>query len=755
MRKLYLLSGPAASGKSTFIRENCLEPYTISFDTLRQLLNNPVRNEDGSESVNQLTHRKTRQLALQLMENRMAVGETTIVDATHIRMEDIRTYDELIKRYMYRVHVVKFGRDLTVEELIERDRKRGLGQVGEKAIRRHHARILNFDKDLPSRYGAMTPEEMIESLNWRIADANNYREIKVIGDVHASATALNTALEGFNLETLYVFIGDYFDRGVEPVKTMEKLMWLIDQPNVVLLQGNHERHAFNFVAGEQIKSRDFRSTLDEVLSAGYTKKHFAKLLRATQPVYAATFNGFNLVFTHAGLIPSQFGGSLEEYTKRLALRNEDEFIRGLGGYDYPVVDEWTKADLDCNQYYGHRNTLNYETIMDSNAFCLEQKVEFGGKLGVVVIRKEGVDAISTTDESIVNTVFNSEIIRERKKLQIKDLRDHPMVRTKQIGGGVSVLNFTRDAFFKKAWDAATVTARGLFVTEDNEVVARGYNKFFYMGERPETDIKTVAQLIKYSGTDIREQEKENGFLAIASYIPQLGGFHIFSKGAGELHSKIALDALTTELAINGITINDLSEYMRADYESGNKYSLTFEVCNSKLDPHIVHYEQPTVFLLDAIRNDLDGETIESVTDTISRKFHLTRPVVNTVPVDSMTVDEIEQHLHELEFRNLHNEGIVITFGDGQKLKVKSEWYNHRKQLRKLAQAVLNAAEVTPIIKKTRNKSPEWGPVLDELIKLKDAGQLVVVQNDRRLELNVPLTLIKPEAKRLAELLDEV
>ena len=42
MRTLLLLRGAPGSGKSTWIRENNLEQYTLEVDSFRQLISNPI-----------------------------------------------------------------------------------------------------------------------------------------------------------------------------------------------------------------------------------------------------------------------------------------------------------------------------------------------------------------------------------------------------------------------------------------------------------------------------------------------------------------------------------------------------------------------------------------------------------------------------------------------------------------------------------------------------------------------------------------
>ena len=82
-------------------------------------------------------------------------------------------------------------------------------------------------------------------------------------------------------------------------------------------------------------------------------------------------------------------------------------------------------------------------------------------------------------------------------------------------GDISSFNFTRDAFYKKEWNEQTTKARGLFVdTRTNEIVVRGYEKWFRVNEVEETKIMNLKDTLKFSVT---AYVKENGFLGLISY----------------------------------------------------------------------------------------------------------------------------------------------------------------------------------------------------------------------------------------------
>lgn len=74
---------------------------------------------------------------------------------------------------------------------------------------------------------------------------------------------------------------------------------------------------------------------------------------------------------------------------------------------------------------------------------------------------------------------------------IDDLRANKNIVERKYGD-ISSFNFSAGAFFNKIWDEQTVKARGLYInTKTGKVVARSYDKFFNIGERPETQMDAL------------------------------------------------------------------------------------------------------------------------------------------------------------------------------------------------------------------------------------------------------------------------
>ena len=85
MRTLFILRGAPGSGKSTWIKENGLEPYTISTDTLRLMYQSPITTNEGELAISQNHDTEVWKMLMELLERRMDNGELVIIDATHYK----------------------------------------------------------------------------------------------------------------------------------------------------------------------------------------------------------------------------------------------------------------------------------------------------------------------------------------------------------------------------------------------------------------------------------------------------------------------------------------------------------------------------------------------------------------------------------------------------------------------------------------------------------------------------------------------
>ena len=243
MRTLFILRGAPASGKSTWIKENDLEPYTLSTDNLRLMYQSPVTNDDGTVGISQNNDTAVWKLLMELLERRMEQGEFIIIDATHYKSSLISKYKDLVSKYRYRVYVVDFS-NISEEELIKRNAQRGFRTVPEDVIKKMVV-ALKDDSEVKKSYKIITPDEAAKMTISALHpfDANQYERVVIFGDIHGCYDPLKEYFDKnpFNEKYNYIFCGDYLDRGLQNKEVLQFLIELKEKPNCVFLEGNHEK----------------------------------------------------------------------------------------------------------------------------------------------------------------------------------------------------------------------------------------------------------------------------------------------------------------------------------------------------------------------------------------------------------------------------------------------------------------------------------------------------------------------------------
>ena len=209
MKKLLLLRGAPASGKSTFIKDNNLEPYVISSDNLRLMVAGLSMDLDGNMKTSQDLDRKVWEFLGEILDERMRYGATTVIDATHNSTKSFRKYKPLAEKYGYKVYCITFT--APIKELMARNAARPAYKIVPPdciyamAHKVESQPTPDWVKDintLDEFYADEAPSDLTDK----------YDTIKVIGDVHGCFNSLTDAILPLDQQTLYVFCGDYLDR---------------------------------------------------------------------------------------------------------------------------------------------------------------------------------------------------------------------------------------------------------------------------------------------------------------------------------------------------------------------------------------------------------------------------------------------------------------------------------------------------------------------------------------------------------------
>lgn len=475
MRLLILTRGLPGCGKSTFLQTNLTEEQrtcVISADDIRLQYGCLKTNADGTKSIDQRNDRLVWEHIRKLVENRMKRGETTIIDATSYDIANIKSWKSLSQQYRYDVVVWDFFHPDEWEDpeyYLTLSRSRNIARYNFRTVptdvlhtkmfpimREQNNEFPNWIKRIPSK-------QIVNTFAYRPFDFNTYKDIYIFGDIHGCMIPLQKFFDEnpFSDDALYIFTGDYLDRGLENRKVIEFLFTIKHKSNVKFLEGNHERHLRNWYNGENVVSREFVKNTTKDLE-GIDRRELKDFLRRLGAFSYFEFRGQEYLVTHGGMteLPDIF---TPEY----------DCIGGVGKYeDGTLVEEtFMNAYPDVVQVHGHRNTEEWEFGWKNGCYRLEGRVEFGGDLRILHLTDEGQEIPLCYKNDYFKDPYSVDHI-------LQELVYSDLVREKDMGDSVSSFNFTEKAFFTGKWNRLTTHARGLYIDKDaKKVVARSYEKF--------------------------------------------------------------------------------------------------------------------------------------------------------------------------------------------------------------------------------------------------------------------------------------
>ena len=714
MRTLVLMRGSPGSGKSTWIKENNLQDYTISADELRLRCGGLKYNASGNKIISQSANKKVWKMLYEILEQRMKAGAFTIVDATHSTEKELKEYRELAKKYRYRIFVIDMT-DIPIEECKKRNKSREqFRQVPEEVVDKFYVRFKS--EKVPRDYKVIKPEEFWNVMKYEPIDLSEYQKVHIIGDIHGSKTVLMqylsdqlnkskqlTILEesikdfaGYdttgmhslyelddsgliNLSEFYIFCGDYTDRGIENAEVLEFLQKIYKLPNVVLIEGNHEKWVYKWLKEEEIQGNIFNNKtkpqLDKAFGEGkLNKKKLRDMYRRMCQCFYFKYNNSTVLCTH--------GGITDVNAFDLLFVNADQMINGVGKYEeYEQVAQTFEYNTDTNVYQvnGHRNVDNLPVQVGNRCFNLEGAVEEGGCLRAITLNENGFET-----HEVKNDVWDKPVkMTEDNVLEV--LRANRNIKEKKFGN-ISSFNFTTKAFRKGVWDEQTCKARGLFLNnETGEVVCRGYEKFFNDSQ----EAKTPNEMSEKLAYPVCTYEKYNGFLGLLSYDKIEDDFRFCTKsvmyqGKGnkeETYVSIFKDIFDKTDCNKDVIKNFLKI----------GYTMLFEVIDPERDPHIVEYEKRQIVLLDIVNNTLNFEKISYVNLTsvakicklnVKKRYNIINNEENYLMFHDMVTNS------DSAFPIISNkEGYVIEDRNGYTFKLKTYWYNKWKWARNIIDSI--------------------------------------------------------------------
>lgn len=705
MKQLVLLQGEPGCGKTTYVKDLGLENYCISPDSIRLQFSSPVWSAETQERVvPQKDNNKVWKALFSILEHRMSNGDFTIVDATHGTLKQVKQYKHLAELYGYRIYLVNLSNEDVDVSVVQNERRPKMDKVPVEVVNRMHKSIKEMK--IPGYITELPKKNQLQELEWKTLDLNNYKVINIVGDIHGCYSVLEASkifkYENIvnNPDNFFIFLGDYFDRGIENHLVFNYLDKIKDLPNVVLLEGNHERYLrkyarsekdFNMMTKKEVKSY-YRSTafiettLRDFMNHGIDKKQVNKLNRKLQQCLVFGYGGIRHTCTHGGILP----GMVNELNKV----STSQLIKGVGSYDTDIDSLWDNLTISEVQFHGHRNTFAH-TNKDTKSYNLEQGVEKGGTLSTVSIWKMGnkvkyspketKNEVYHTSQNIKNQDIDKYVTQTPIEQYIESCISSDDIKVSQQYGNVYSLNFTKKAFNKGRWDNLTITARGMFVRydgQDSYILGRGYNKFFNLGERENKEEKLVDKLEEPIGVF----KKENGFLGLIYLDPNIDKLVFCSKSMthlnGSEHAKLFKDLVDKKYSESKDKIYDL---LTNKYKG---YTMVFEVIDPENDPHIIKEPEPKIVLLDIIENTLEGKRLP-----LEKVYNASKYA--NVPCKKFLGTVQSKNLFDASLQNsdITHEGFVLEDANGYQIKYKSEYYNTWKYLRTLVGKLFKGVEI--------------------------------------------------------------
>ena len=398
MRKLFLLRGMMGSGKSTFIRENNLVRKTISFDQFSEaVLNSRYDSFQDETIVNGTYFRKANQLIGKLFNEalyfKLEQGESFIIDFNGHRVSDLNGLKKKAELYGYDVSVLNFGLKELDYYLSVNHKREVFKQVPEEAIKFRHKIFSENESAIESEFNLVSKGDVVNyflKTSDELAGENTItNDVFVVGDIHGCFNTLQKFIEQNN-DGLFIFVGDYIDRGKHSGKVLQFVERHIDCENYVFLMGNHEQSLLKKLVAADKERKDM---CEEEYGMSYER--VLDVLLKLKNYYFFNKDGKNYFINHGGF------NTVPKYPN---FSHTSNYFSGSGEFKLGVDKLFEKQHNGDNwhQIHGHRNEKEFVcfgNLENKKSISLECKVEFGGNLPIVKLSKNKVTGFYINSDS--------------------------------------------------------------------------------------------------------------------------------------------------------------------------------------------------------------------------------------------------------------------------------------------------------------------------------------------------------------------
>lgn len=615
MKRLVMLVGAQGSGKTTYCAER-LKGYTrISQD------------DQGKQG-----HKEAFAEALEREE------PCIVIDRINHSRQQRGNYLSLAKRKGYSTRIVWLNVDRNVCIKRAKARKNHPTLKSEEAEQAITWFFRGFQ--IPSKKEADeleivgAPPEFVPVKDV-CAEIGNRRHI-IVGDIHGCLDELQIMLKDLDFnkdEDVLICAGDLVDRGPNTKGVLEFVMSL---PRFYCVKGNHDDKCVRYFEGKQVKiGNGLQQTIDEF--GGKMPEATLNFLRDL-PLILKTPAGY---VVHAGFDPLMLPEEQQPadciYMRYYGGKSYFDEFEGILWYKLWPKD-WPKV------FYGHIPEVSGPSIQ--NICSLDGGCVFGDYLKAydskdgIVHYVNALKVYSKNDYIQAKSGSPSELVNKREEYVLAGL----LRGDRSDDASLAIYTYTDQCVFERVWDEITKKSRGhIYDFNTGECVAYPFPKFFNLNENEEN---------LYENFDWKEPyhifEKMDGWLGVL--YRHDGKFKVASRGS--FHSDGAQWA--TQF-IQGFDLSCLPD----------EATLCFEIINPAQKIILDYGGQATLVILAAFdrRNGTEypRETVEQWAATIGL------PIVKKY---DLTIEDCLKLQKEAKGQ----EGFVIAFPDGRRVKVKTEWY---------------------------------------------------------------------------------
>lgn len=684
----YILSGPSASGKSTFV-EKILEKglpkdCIISMDMIKkQFLGYFQTIDDFGIEKNSLYGWEIEQfnfqeLIVKIINIRLEQKLLTILDATNLNDEIRKKFVDIASDYGVTSKVIIFNEDTDI--LLDRLHHR-IERFDDSVI---YQQLSKFQKDSIYDYEIYQKQEIKIQPNLLNTD-----KIDVIGDCHGLLSELIDLLKNngwiYNQqkECFYpiqkdrklLFLGDIIDRGTESIQLLKAIKNTVENKNGFFILGNHEDKLLKiydeYKKNKKIIAKSLSSSqtfIDFLKLSEKEQKDFILFLKSSPISFSlwidkktgnVTFeeneNIFKIGFCHANneiFKEISFPKSIAIYGSKMNKKNTDEIYQ-------------KNYDKKLNKHILIRGHIPNMSEQDA-VYSLDDRQAFEGNLMLLNLEKY----IQTLKENnwksktklFINSVekyktnFNFDKYVEPK---IKLLRDLKILEQKNLIyqknnelNGLKIYKYSPKVHYKNLWKENYLLqkTRGLVLDIAGNIVVHPFDKIKnFHTER--INIALDKKVLKI--------DKMNGFLGCISLNPYTQELLLSTTGSIDISSpyiqKIEKYIVGKEIQIK-------------NFLQKNNMTLLFEVIHPE-DPHIIEYTEKDygLWLIGARNKEINSSLLkEKELDIIAKELNFKRPFW-----EIETFSNILNHM-----KNNKKEGFILRDIENEEpiMKIKTTYY---------------------------------------------------------------------------------